>query len=426
MRTTPKAHVTALHPAYEHTRAATLALATDLSESDATAQSMPDASPVKWHLAHTTWFFETFILERFERPFRPCNPLYRMLFNSYYHGVGERFTRAQRGLITRPGLREIITYRANVDERIAALVSRHHDAPALRALVTLGLNHEQQHQELIVTDFKHLLSHNPALPAWRTGWPLTPVAPRQQGWIHYAEGLHEIGHTGEGFGFDNEQPRHRTFCPAFSLARHPVSFGEFADFIDDGGYARSELWLSTGWDWVQREQISHPLYWQRENANAPWRTFTTRGEIEIARDVPVAHINYFEADAFARWAGARLPTEAEWEVAAARVPVQGHFADNSILHPLATDMFTPPTDAPLHLFGDVWEWTQSSYLPYPGFKPAAGMVGEYNGKFMVNQMVLRGGSCATPLSHIRASYRNFFPTDARWQFSGLRLARDAK
>jgi ergothioneine biosynthesis protein EgtB len=407
---------------YINTRAQTLQLVDDLSAEDCTAQSMPDASPVKWHLAHTTWFFETFILERFEPHFKPFYPAFRMLFNSYYNGVGDKHTRAERGLITRPGLVEILAYRRNVDERIAALFSAPQVNPEALALLTLGCNHEQQHQELIVTDLKHLLSRNPLRPAWRSGWPLTSIAPRVRGWVSHAGGLVEIGHSGDAFAFDNECPRHPQFCQAFEIARYPVTYREFAEFIADGGYQRPELWLSMGWDTVQREKWTHPLYWQRVGDS--WQTFTLRGMIEIAQDVPIAHLSYFEADAYARWAGARLPTEAEWEIAANACPIEGHFLENGILHPLAPEQVSA-SGGPMQMFGDVWEWTQSSYSPYPGFKTASGAVGEYNGKFMINQTVLRGGSCATPQSHIRASYRNFFPTDARWQFSGLRLAQDA-
>ncbi len=410
---------------FQNTRSATVGLIHGLSAEDCTAQSMPDASPVKWHLAHTTWFFETFILEKFERNFVPFRADFRVLFNSYYNGVGEKHARPESGLITRPGLEEIISYRSHVDARIGALLETRSLPPKVLELITLGCHHEQQHQELILTDLKHLLSRNPALPALRNGWPLTPIAPRTQAWTNFPEGIVEVGHAGDGFCFDNELPRHRQFCAAFSIARFPVTYGEFADFIADGGYQRPELWLSAGWDAVQREGWTHPLYWRRESPSAAWRTFTLRGEIDIARDVPVAHVSYFEAEAYARWAAARLPTVAEWETAATCAPRIGHFAENGILHPLATDAFNAPENVPQHMFGDVWEWTQSAYLPYPGFRSAEGAVGEYNGKFMVNQMVLKGGSCATPQSHIRASYRNFFPTDARWQFSGLRLARDA-
>jgi ergothioneine biosynthesis protein EgtB len=420
----PASHA-ALLARFEAVRAQTRALAAHLSPEDCTAQSMPDCSPVKWHLAHTTWFFETFILEKAEPNFAPFHPAFRMLFNSYYNAVGDKHARPERGLITRPGLADVWAYRANIDARINALLSGE-TAPQVLALIELGLHHEQQHQELIVTDFKHLLSRNPLSPTYRAGWPLTKIAPRTTGWLDFAGGLVVIGHAGEGFAFDNETPRHKHWLNAYQLARYPVSYGEFAEFVDDGGYSRPELWLSLGWDWVQRAGITQPLYWQK--VDGAWHTFSLRGIVPLSNDVPAAHISYFEADAYARWAGARLPTEAEWEHAATGVtPSTGHFADNGIFHPLAPETAPQVSEAhfPQQLFGDVWEWTQSSYAPYPGFRPAEGDIGEYNGKFMCNQYILRGGSCATPASHIRSTYRNFFPAEARWQFSGVRLARDA-
>jgi ergothioneine biosynthesis protein EgtB len=423
-QTRPTPHA-ALLARFEAVRAQTRALVAHLSPEDCTAQSMSDCSPVKWHLAHTTWFFETFVLEKAEPGFAPFHPAFRMLFNSYYNAVGAKHARPERGLVTRPGLAEVWAYRANIDARIIALLLAE-TAPQVLALIELGLNHEQQHQELIITDFKHLLSRNPLSPTYRDGWPLTKIAPRTTGWLDFAAGLVEIGHTGEGFAFDNETPRHKHWLNAYQLARYPVSYGEFAEFVEAGGYTRPELWLSLGWDWVQREGIAHPLYWQK--VEGAWHTFSLRGIVPLSNEVPVAHISYFEADAYARWAGARLPTEAEWEHAAAGImPSAGHFADNGIFHPLAPETAPQVSNdqLPQQLFGDVWEWTQSSYAPYPGFRPAEGDIGEYNGKFMCNQYVLRGGSCATPASHIRATYRNFFPADARWQFSGLRLARDA-
>ncbi len=413
----------ALATAFVAVRAQTLTLAERLSPEDCTAQSMPDTSPVKWHMAHTSWFFETFFLERAEPKFAPYHPAFRMLFNSYYNTVGEKHARPERGLITRPGLQEVLAYRQDIDVRVAAALGAPVSAELL-AVLELGLHHEQQHQELILTDLKHLLSRNPLQPSYREGWPLTQIMTRKPGWINYAGGPVEIGHTGGAFAFDNELPRHTQWLIPFQLARNPVTHGEFAEFIEDGGYSRPELWLSLGWDWVNREKITHPLYWQRIDGG--WHTYTLRGLAPISQEVPVAHINYFEADAYARWAGARLPTEAEWEHAAQGVSAAGaHFASNGIYHPLAPD--TPaPEHHPAQLFGDVWEWTQSSYAAYPGFRPAPGAVGEYNGKFMCNQYVLRGGSCATPQDHIRTSYRNFFPPEARWQFSGLRLARDGQ
>jgi ergothioneine biosynthesis protein EgtB len=406
-------------------RAATVALALPLSPEDAAAQSMPDASPVKWHLAHTTWFFETFVLERaLAGAFRPFNPVYRVLFNSYYNAVGARHPRPERGLLTRPGLNEVHAYRRHVDAQMAALL---HDGARLDRqlldLVELGLQHEQQHQELILTDVKHLLSCNPMRTAYEPVWPLMTIAARSPGWVRVPGGLHEIGHAGGGFAFDNESPRHRVLLADCEVAAYPVSNGDYLRFMDDGGYERPELWLSLGWEAVQAKRWRAPMYW--EHVDGTWQAFTLHGMVPIDTNTPVVHVSYFEADAFARWAGARLPTEAEWEVfaaAAERESDETNFVESRMLHPV------PPRrlrsgGRPVQVFGDVWEWTSSSYAPYPGFAAAPGAVGEYNGKFMCNQYVLRGGSCATPRSHIRASYRNFFPPEARWQFCGLRLAR---
>ncbi len=424
---------------YAAVRAASEALAAPLSAEDCAAQSMPEASPVKWHLAHTTWFFETFILEAFEPQFRAFEPSFRVLFNSYYQGVGPQYPRARRGLLTRPDLQAVRAWRANVDARMTRLLQGAAPAPALAALLELGLQHEQQHQELIATDLKHLLSCHPAWPAWREAAPAAcqrtapadaagAPAPR---WQHFAGGLVEIGHAGAGFAFDNETPRHPVWLQPYALATHPVSNAEYLAFIAAGGYRQPAHWLAEGWDWLCSQQLAHPLYWRQEEEEGGWREFTLAGGQPLAPGQPVVHLSYYEADAYARWAGARLPTEAEWESAAAAAgpgAVQaGHFADSGMLHPLAAAAPAPGGPAALQqLFGDVWEWTSSSYAPYPGFAPAAGAVGEYNGKFMVNQYVLRGGSCATPRGHVRASYRNFFPAGARWQFSGLRLARDAR
>lgn len=411
----------ALRDRFRGVRAATERLAAHLSEEDCALQSMPDASPVKWHLAHTTWFFETFLLENWEPAFKPFDPAFRVLFNSYYNGVGDKHPRPERGLISRPGLATVRAYRQQVTQRIDDLLAAMHGNAEFGSLMWLGCNHEEQHQELILTDLKHLLSRNPAKPAYGKRWPLTAIEARQPRWISHSGGLVSIGHEGAGFCFDNEEPRHQVFVQPFELASHPVTHGEFAAFIADGGYSRPELWLSMGWDWVQAQRISAPMYWQRQGEN--WATFTLHGMVAIDPHTPVCHINYFEADAYARWAGARLPREAEWELAVASVPVTGNFLESGALHPLAFRE-EGPTNLPAQMFGDVWEWTQSAYLPYPGFRSAPGAVGEYNGKFMCNQFVLRGGSCATPAAHIRASYRNFFPPDARWQFSGCRLARD--
>jgi len=399
-------------------RAQTERLAAPLSPEDATVQSMPDASPVKWHLAHTSWFFETFLLEPLPGH-RPFEPAYRVLFNSYYHSVGDQYARPERGMITRPGLAEVLAYRAHVDAACHALLARGALTPAQSAVLELGLQHEQQHQELILTDVKHLLAKNPLAPVYR---------PRPQGerpapataltWHAVPPGLREIGHAGPGFAFDNEGPRHRVFVHGFALASRLVTNREYLAFMEDRGYERPELWLSDGWAAVCANGWRAPLYW-RERDGA-WSEFTLAGLLALAPDEPVAHVSAYEADAYARWAGARLPTEAEWEVAAADAEPAGNFVESGRLQP------SPAAGArPAQLFGDVWEWTASAYAPYPGYRPPPGALGEYNGKFMANQLVLRGGSCATPVSHVRASYRNFFHPDARWQWSGIRLARDA-
>ncbi|WP_439519909.1 ergothioneine biosynthesis protein EgtB [Hydrogenophaga sp.] len=405
---------------YAEVRARSRALAAPLSAEDCQAQSMPDASPVKWHLAHVTWFFETFVLEVFEPRFKPFNPAFRVLFNSYYQGVGEQFSRPQRGLITRPDLAEVWRWREDVDERITRLIADGAPEQALR-LIALGLQHEQQHQELLLTDVKHLLSINPLRPAYHRPWPLTPVSNIAPAWVEFEGGLVEVGQDGPGFCFDNETPRHRQWLEPHALMNRPVTHGEWLAFVRDGGYQEPRWWLAAGWDWVRAQGIRAPMYWTLPlEVNALPTVFTLHGEMPLDPNTPVTHISYFEADAFARWSGARLPTEAEWESAAAPLPVQGNLQDGNALHPLPARQ---AGSGLVQMFGDVWEWTSSSYAPYPGYQPAEGAVGEYNGKFMVNQYVLRGGSCATPATHIRASYRNFFPTDARWQFSGLRLAR---
>lgn len=407
--------------AYCRVRAASEVLTAPLSAEDCALQSMPDASPVKWHLAHTSWFFETFVLAPHARGYQPLDPAYRMLFNSYYNAVGDQYPRPERGLLSRPSLAEVRAYRAHVDHAMHDLFASR-IAPGVAAIIALGLNHEQQHQELMLTDIKHLLARNPLRPQYTPSWPLTQVRPRRASWIDYAGGLGDFGHDGHGFAFDNEGPRHRAYVAPFRLSSHPATNGDFAAFIDDGGYRRPEFWLAAGWDEAQRQQWDAPLYWSRDGDR--WRTFTLHGEADIDPHAPVTHVSYYEADAFARWSDARLATEYEWELAARNAPTAGNFVDSGALHPLAL-RDAPSANVPAQLFGDVWEWTQSAYLPYPGYHAAAGAIGEYNGKFMSGQMVLRGGSCATPQSHIRATYRNFFPPSARWQFSGVRLARDA-
>ncbi len=411
----------ALADRYRQVRAASLAIIARLSAEDCQAQSMPDASPAKWHLAHSTWFWETFVLAAHVPGHTPFDPEFRMLFNSYYNGVGEQFSRPQRGLLTRPSLERVIDWRADVDIQMLRLLQQPM-APDLAELVALGLAHEEQHQELMLTDLKHLLAMNPLLPAYAGRWPLATITPQPRSWVHFGGGLVEIGAGKSGFAFDNERPRHRVWLEPFALATHPVTNGDWMAFIADGGYQRPELWLSAGWEACRSEGWAAPLYWRE--VDGAWRCFTLHGDSAVDRHAPVTHVSFYEAEAFARWAGARLPTEAEWEMAAAGLTVAGNFADSGALHPIAATRPALPAQ-PAQMFGDVWEWTRSDYAPYPGYAPAEGAVGEYNGKFMVGQQVLRGGSCATPPGHVRRSYRNFFPPATRWQFSGVRLARDA-
>jgi ergothioneine biosynthesis protein EgtB len=397
---------------YREVRARTEALTAPLSAEDCALQSMPDASPAKWHLAHTTWFFETFVVTPHTRGYEPFDPAFRVLFNSYYNGVGDRHPRPERGLLSRPSLATVLAYRAHVDAAMRACCDAADADSALAALIELGLNHEQQHQELILTDILHLFSCNPLHPAAAPTPARTLPLQAALDWIGCPAGIANIGHAGDGFAFDNETPHHRVWLEAFEIASRPATNGEFCAFIDDGGYRRPELWLSLGFDTMLAQRWSAPLYWERRDGR--WHSFTLQGMTELDPDAPVAHISYFEADAYARWAGARLPTEFEWETIARRVGdprKSGSEMD-----------FTKRISGS----GDVWEWTSSSYAPYPGFRPAAGAVGEYNGKFMCNQYVLRGASVATPPGHSRITYRNFFPPDARWQWSGVRLARDAR
>ncbi|MBQ5948950.1 ergothioneine biosynthesis protein EgtB [Massilia sp. ST3] len=399
-----------LAQAYAAVRQRSLRIAAPLSSEDCCAQSMPDASPVKWHLAHTTWFFETFLLEPHEPGFQPHHPAFRVLFNSYYNGIGDKHPRPRRGLLTRPSLDEVRAYRADVDRRMEALLGGQ-PGQALASLMVLGLQHEQQHQELMLTDLKHLLAQNPMYPAY-TPEALDPAAPAPAlEFIEFDGGLAEIGYNGRGFCFDNELPRHREYVAPFALASRLVTNGEYLEFIESGGYRDPSLWLAEGWDRVCAGEILQPLYWLEEGG--AWREFTLHGvqPLDLAR--PVTHVSLYEADAYARWRKSRLPTEAEWEFAARQAALSG-----GSLHPEGAD-----GEGLQQMFGACWQWTSSSYAPYPGYAPAAGAIGEYNGKFMVNQYVLRGSSCATPDGHARPSYRNFFPAGARWQFTGIRLAR---
>lgn len=404
---------------YQEVRRRTEMLVRPLSEADCTVQSMPDASPAKWHLAHTSWFFETFVLAGVAG-YQAFDPSFSYLFNSYYEAVGPRHCRSRRGLLTRPSLAEVCSYRAHVDRGMEQGLRAGLAGPQT-AVVELGLHHEQQHQELILTDIKHALFQNPLAPIYvdrEEGAPAVDPVPLH--WVAQPEGVAWMGHDGNSFAFDNEGPRHRFYLQPFRLASRLTTNAEYLSFIEDGGYQRAELWLSDGWSAVQENGWNAPLYWV--DRDGEWFNFTLSGLRELVASEPVCHISFYEADAFARWAGARLPTEQEWEIAAASEQARGCFADDGRFHPRAAAV-----DAAVctQMFGDVWEWTRSAYSPYPGYRAAGGALGEYNGKFMCNQMVLRGGSCATPASHIRATYRNFFSPSTRWQFSGLRLACDA-
>ena len=405
-----------LRDAYTAVRKQTERLCEPLEVEDFVVQSMEDVSPAKWHLAHTTWFFETFVLGA-QANYEPFDTQFGFLFNSYYNAVGARQPRGQRGLLSRPPVESIFEYRRAIDDRMDELLQGDL-SDQLRDVVVLGLHHEQQHQELFVTDIKHVLWCNPLLPAY-VDRPSEHVKPQDAEWVGFSRGIREVGHDPlDGFCFDNELPRHEALVQDFELASRPVTNAEFLEFIDDDGYSTPGLWLSEGWDHVQRDNWQAPLYWEKDS-DGQWQTFSMSGMHPINHGEPVCHVSFFEADAFARWAGTRLPTEFEWEIATADLPVEGNFVESDRFHPRAV---TEVADLQ-KMFGDVWEWTSSAYLGYPGYRPAAGALGEYNGKFMCNQFVLRGGSCATPQSHIRPTYRNFFQPEKRWQFSGFRLAR---
>jgi ergothioneine biosynthesis protein EgtB len=407
----------ALADAYGEVRERSREICRPLAAEDHVVQSMPDTSPPKWHLAHVTWFFENFLLLPFLRDYRPFHPAYGHLFNSYYETVGSFFPRTQRGLLSRPTVEDVHAYRDHVDRHMRDLIdgaSREH-WPDVAARLTLGLNHEEQHQELLLTDIKHMLAVNPLRPAYReSAAPAAAAATREPGWSTWPAGVYEIGHDDGGFAFDNEAPRHRVYLNAFRVAGRPVTNAEYLEFMEAGGYASPALWLSQGWQTVRDKGWRAPLYW--EQVDGEWWTMTLSGMRKMGGREPVCHVSYYEADAYARWRGKRLPSEAEWEIVARPQPVAGNFADSGRLHP------APGRDDATQIFGDVWEWTQSSYAPYPGYRPPVGALGEYNGKFMSSQYVLRGGSCASPAGHLRATYRNFFYPGDRWQFTGIRLA----
>jgi ergothioneine biosynthesis protein EgtB len=406
---------------YRNVRSRTEEIARPISLEDAQVQSMTDASPTKWHLGHTSWFFETFLLS--ERPdYEPMNPQYKVIFNSYYNAVGEQHPRPRRGMLCRPSLTEVLEYRCWNDRKMTRHIETMAESELQKqaGLIALGLNHEEQHQELMLTDILNVFASDPLRPAYVETSPPSCPDVEPLAWHDYEEGIYWIGHQGEGFAFDNESPRHRQFVHAFRLASRLVTAGEFMEFMDEGGYRRPDFWLSDGWVTVQEESWDSPLYWEKRNG--AWWRMTLHGMLPVDPNSPVCHVSYYEADAYARWAGARLPTEAEWEVAAAELPREGNSCNRGVRVPLAPQKSA--SSHPQQMYGDVWEWTQSAYSGYPGFRPARGALGEYNGKFMCSQLVLRGGSFATPAGHIRPTYRNFFPPSARWQFMGIRLAKD--
>jgi ergothioneine biosynthesis protein EgtB len=433
---TSQSRVESLRHRFHQIRKFTNALCVDLEPEDCVVQSMPDVSPTKWHLAHTTWFFETFILKKFVPGYRAEIPEYAYLFNSYYNAAGDMHRRDLRGLISRPTVNEALRYRTSIDSNVDELLSNPDESllDEIEPLLVLGIHHEQQHQELLITDIKHVLAQNPLYPVFRVGRDGAlrrpdAAARRPYQFVDFEKITAEIGHEGDGFSYDNEGPRHQALVPAFSLATRPVTNGEYIAFIEENGYNRSEFWLSLGWITVNEQRWNAPLYWiKRDGA---WWNFTLSGLRPVVESEPVTHVSYFEADAYANWAAARLPTEFEWERAALSCPVEGNFVEAELFHPnpalrQAGSLSAETGKMPVlqQMFGDVWEWTRSAYSPYPGYRAAPGALGEYNGKFMCNQYVLRGGSCATSRTHIRRTYRNFFQPEKRWQFTGIRLARD--
>ena len=412
-----------LHDSYLNVRKQSENLCEPLITEDYVVQTMPDVSPPKWHLAHASWFFETFVLEPYLKNYRRYNDHYNCLFNSYYNGMGNPFPRSQRGFLTRPSVADVYRYRAHVDRYIGELASTldlHPNQEAIQELILLGINHEQQHQELLLTDIKHIFAQNPLSPVYFKEAGQNPVNdPVSLEWKNFPAGEVSIGHQGKGFHYDNELPLHQVLLKNFSLANRLITNREYQQFIDDGGYSNPLLWLSDGWTAVQTQSWKHPMYWLQQEG--VWQTMTLSGLKPLHPEEPVCHVSYYEADAFANWCGKRLPTETEWEHAADQnLPAEGNYLESGCFHPRAAG----PGEDLRQLFGDVWEWTQSAYMPYPGYQTPEGAIGEYNGKFMCNQLVLRGGSCVTPGDHIRKTYRNFFYPHNRWQFMGIRLAVD--
>jgi len=410
-----------LAAAYQRVRNQSQALCAPLTAEDCQVQTMPCVSPTKWHLAHVSWFFETFLLSPYLKDYRPYHPRFAHLFNSYYETVGSFHPRPQRGLLSRPTLSQVYEYRAYVDEHMLQLlhISDHRERENIRLRTRVGINHEQQHQELILTDIKHVFAMNPLKPAYQHTRLAGTAGTVPLSWFRHPGGLVTIGNTGDQFCYDNEMPAHQVYLEPFQLASRLVTNGEYLEFMQDNGYSRAEHWLADAWTLVNAQQWQAPLYWEQQD-DGQWSVMTLHGMQAINLHEPVCHVSFYEADAFARWAGMRLPGEAEWEVMARDYPIEGNLRDTDNLHPIAAAI----PDAMQQVYGDTWEWTQSPYAPYPGFRPLAGSLGEYNGKFMCNQLVLRGGSCVTPVDHIRASYRNFFYPQDRWQFSGIRLARN--
>jgi ergothioneine biosynthesis protein EgtB len=405
---------------YRRVRELSESLSRPLAIEDMVVQSMPDASPTKWHLAHTTWFFETFVLAEAVPGYESFDPAFGFLFNSYYNAVGPRHSRPHRGVLSRPTVDEVWRYREHVDGAMYQLLSAS-VPPELESVIEIGCHHEQQHQELVLTDIKHAFAMSPLRPVYRPAGELPSGAAVAPGWVGFEAGTRHVGHEGGGFSFDNETPCHRVFLEDHELSDRLITNGEYLEFMEDGGYERPDLWLSAGWDMARSREWEAPKYWERGYGG--WQLMTLGGMRAVEAAEPVCHVSLFEADAYARWAGARLPSEFEWEAAATEVPVTGNFVESGRFHtsPAGPDS---ETGGLRQLFGDVWEWTGSQYRPYPGYRPPPGALGEYNGKFMSNQFVLRGGSCASSRDHLRATYRNFFPPESRWQFSGIRLARD--